>query len=232
MSWASPASWRNQGGGTPVPYPPCPRPHPATSWWSAPAPPGLFASLIAAREGARVTLVSARPLAETASYWAQGGLAAALAEDDTPELHLEDTLIAGRDLVRRSAAEVLCAEAPARFADLEGYGVRFDADRHGAARAGAGGRAPQAPRRPRRRQRDRPPDPAPALGRGRRRRRDRRAGGEPRPRAPAGRRRPDPRGRHRRRPDDRRARGDPRLAAAPPRSGAAPRTRPARTARG
>jgi L-aspartate oxidase len=92
---------------------------------------GLFASLTAAREGARVTLVSARPLAETASYWAQGGLAAALAEDDSPELHLEDTLIAGRDLVRRSAAEVLCAEAPARFADLEGYGVRFDTDRHG-----------------------------------------------------------------------------------------------------
>ena len=92
---------------------------------------GLFASLIAAREGARVTLISARPLAETASYWAQGGLAAALAADDSPELHLEDTLIAGRDLVRRSAAEVLCAEAPARFADLEGYGVRFDADRHG-----------------------------------------------------------------------------------------------------
>ena len=49
---------------------------------------GLFASLIAAREGARVTLVSARPLAETASYWAQGGLAAALAEDDSPELHV------------------------------------------------------------------------------------------------------------------------------------------------
>ena len=43
---------------------------------------GLFAALTAAREGARVTLVSARPLAETASYWAQGGAAAALAIDD------------------------------------------------------------------------------------------------------------------------------------------------------
>ena len=92
---------------------------------------GLFAALTAAREGARVTLVSARPLAETASYWAQGGLAAALAADDSPALHLEDTLAAGRGLVRRSAAEVLCAEAPARFADLEALGVRFDADRHG-----------------------------------------------------------------------------------------------------
>ena len=92
---------------------------------------GLFACLCAAREGARVTLVSARPLAETASYWAQGGLAAALTVDDSPELHLQDTLIAGRGLVRRSAAEVLTREAPARFRDLEELGVRFDADRHG-----------------------------------------------------------------------------------------------------
>ena len=47
------------------------------------------------------------------------------------ELHLHDTLVAGRELVRRSAAEVLTAEAPARFHELEGFGVRFDADRHG-----------------------------------------------------------------------------------------------------
>jgi L-aspartate oxidase len=92
---------------------------------------GLFASLTAARAGARVTLVSARPLAETASYWAQGGLAAALAVDDSPALHLQDTITAGRGLVRRSAAAVLTEEAPARFADLEALGVRFDADRHG-----------------------------------------------------------------------------------------------------
>jgi L-aspartate oxidase len=92
---------------------------------------GLFAALTAARQNARVTLVSARPLAETASYWAQGGLAAALALEDSPHLHLEDTLTAGRNLVRRSAAEVLTSEAPARFRDLEELGVRFDADRHG-----------------------------------------------------------------------------------------------------
>ena len=92
---------------------------------------GLFACLCAAREGARVALVSARPLAETASYWAQGGLAAALSVEDSAERHLEDTIAAGRGLVRRSAAEVLCAEAPARFHDLEALGVRFDADRHG-----------------------------------------------------------------------------------------------------
>ncbi|WP_037498629.1 L-aspartate oxidase [Solirubrobacter soli] len=92
---------------------------------------GLFAALTAAREGATVTLVSARPLAETASYWAQGGAAAALAVDDSPEQHLEDTLIAGRGLTRRAAAEVLTAESPARVKDLIDLGVQFDADRHG-----------------------------------------------------------------------------------------------------
>jgi len=92
---------------------------------------GLYAALCAAREGARVALVSARPLAETASYWAQGGLAAALAAEDSPERHLEDTVTAGRGLVRHSAAEVLCEQAPERFRDLEALGVRFDADRHG-----------------------------------------------------------------------------------------------------
>ena len=92
---------------------------------------GLFACLTAARHGARVTLVSARPLAETASYWAQGGLAAALAVEDSADRHLQDTLTAGRGIVRRSAAQVLVEEAPARFRDLEELGVRFDADRHG-----------------------------------------------------------------------------------------------------
>jgi len=92
---------------------------------------GLFAALTAAREGARVTLVSARPLAETASYWAQGGAAAALAIDDSPQQHLDDTLIAGRGLTRRAAAEVLTDESPARVKDLVELGVQFDADRHG-----------------------------------------------------------------------------------------------------
>ncbi len=92
---------------------------------------GLYAALCAAREGARVVLVSATPLAQTASYWAQGGLAAALAADDTPERHLADTERAGRNLVRRSAAEILVREAPACVEDLQSLGVRFDADRFG-----------------------------------------------------------------------------------------------------
>ncbi len=92
---------------------------------------GLYAALCAAREGAQVVLISATPLAQTASYWAQGGLAAALADDDSFELHLKDTELAGRALVRRSAAEILVREAPDRVADLQALGVRFDADRFG-----------------------------------------------------------------------------------------------------
>ncbi len=92
---------------------------------------GLYAALCAAREGGRVALVSAAPLAQTASYWAQGGLAAALAQDDSPELHLRDTERAGRGAMRTAAAEVLVKEAPECVADLQALGVRFDADRFG-----------------------------------------------------------------------------------------------------
>src|SRR5258708_32368340 len=88
---------------------------------------GLYSALCAARLGARVVLISATPLAQTASYWAQGGLAAALAPDDSFELHLRDTEVAGREMVRRSAAEILVREAPECGRDLQTLGVRFDA---------------------------------------------------------------------------------------------------------
>ena len=58
---------------------------------------GLYAALSAERPGASVALVSATPLAQTASYWAQGGIAAALAIDDDPGQHLRDTEAAGRN---------------------------------------------------------------------------------------------------------------------------------------
>ncbi len=92
---------------------------------------GLYAALCAAREGASVALLSAMPLAQTASYWAQGGLAAVLATDDSLGLHLSDTEQAGRGAVRPSAAEVLVSEAPECVRDLEGLGFHFDADRRG-----------------------------------------------------------------------------------------------------
>lgn len=92
---------------------------------------GLFTALTAAESGASVALISATPLAQTASYWAQGGIAAALAVDDSADAHLADTENAGRGLTRRSAAQVLVDEAPRAVAKLVELGVRFDADRHG-----------------------------------------------------------------------------------------------------
>jgi L-aspartate oxidase len=92
---------------------------------------GLYTALCVARAGGRVALISAAPLAQTASYWAQGGLAAALAADDSQELHLRDTERAGRGAVRCSAAEVLVREAPECVRELQSLGVRFDADRFG-----------------------------------------------------------------------------------------------------
>ena len=92
---------------------------------------GLYAALCAARAGVPVTLISAGPLAGASSYWAQGGLAAALADDDSPDRHLADTIAAGRGSVRESAARVLCDEAPAAVQDLTDLGVTFDADRTG-----------------------------------------------------------------------------------------------------
>jgi L-aspartate oxidase len=92
---------------------------------------GLYAALVAAGAGARVALVSRSPLAQTASYWAQGGIAAALAADDSPEDHCRDTLAAGRGAGRPAAAKLLSEESPARVRDLQELGVRFDADRSG-----------------------------------------------------------------------------------------------------
>jgi len=92
---------------------------------------GLYTALTAAAAGATVALVTRSPLAQTASFWAQGGIAAALASDDSPELHIEDTLAAGRNAARASAVRVLCEESPGRVRDLERLGVSFDADRHG-----------------------------------------------------------------------------------------------------
>jgi len=100
---------------------------------------GLYVALCAAAQGARVALVSATSLAQTASYWAQGGLAAALAAEDSSVRHQLDTERAGRGLVRPSAAAVLCEEAPSRVRDLERLGVHFDRDSSGALSLGLEG---------------------------------------------------------------------------------------------
>jgi L-aspartate oxidase len=92
---------------------------------------GLYVALRAAEQGAAVALISRKPLAESASYWAQGGLAAALAPDDSPARHAEDTMNAGRSLGRAEAVETLARGAPAAVTELRERGVRFDTEPDG-----------------------------------------------------------------------------------------------------
>jgi L-aspartate oxidase len=91
---------------------------------------GLFCALKLAPRP--VTLISAAPLGEGASSaWAQGGVAAAVAEGDSAEAHAADTVAVGGGIVDEEIALGLAREAPARIDDLLRYGVPFDRDLEG-----------------------------------------------------------------------------------------------------
>ncbi|HEX5929236.1 MAG TPA: FAD-dependent oxidoreductase [Solirubrobacterales bacterium] len=92
---------------------------------------GLWTALRVAEAGGRACLVSRTPLSQSASFWAQGGLAAALEPDDSPDRHAADTIAAGRGLCRPEAVRVLVDEAPAAVRDLLARGVVFDLDHEG-----------------------------------------------------------------------------------------------------
>ncbi|HEU5013626.1 MAG TPA: L-aspartate oxidase [Roseiflexaceae bacterium] len=91
---------------------------------------GLAAALEAAGH-ANVTLLTRGPLPVSNSAWAQGGVAAAIDADDSPALHIEDTLIAGAGLSDREPVAALAGEAPALMRLLAGSGVPFERDDHG-----------------------------------------------------------------------------------------------------
>src|SRR5262245_27791409 len=79
-----------------------------------------------------VTVVSAARFGEGASsLWAQGGIAAAVAEGDTAEAHAADTVAAGAGIVDEKIALVMAREARERIGDLLFYGVPFDKDLKG-----------------------------------------------------------------------------------------------------
>jgi L-aspartate oxidase len=100
---------------------------------------GLHAALEAAEAGARVVVISRKPLAESASFRAQGGLAAAISADDSPGRHAEDTFNAGRGLCDPAAVEALVTESPAAVEALSARGVRFDRDPDGSLSLGLEG---------------------------------------------------------------------------------------------
>jgi L-aspartate oxidase len=86
---------------------------------------GLFLALKLAPRP--VTVLSQAPLGQaSSSAWAQGGMAVALAAEDNPELHANDTIAAGAGLVDPAIAQLLAREGPARVMDLVALGVPFD----------------------------------------------------------------------------------------------------------
>ncbi|MBX6773584.1 MAG: FAD-dependent oxidoreductase, partial [Chloroflexi bacterium] len=96
---------------------------------------GLAAALAAAAAGLRVTVLSRTPPEGSNSARAQGGIAAALGEDDDADLHASDTLHVGAGLSRVEAVAVLTREAPAVVRALADLGVPF-ARRNGTFRLG------------------------------------------------------------------------------------------------
>jgi L-aspartate oxidase len=91
---------------------------------------GLRAAIELSRHGS-VLCLTKRELTESNTQYAQGGIAVALGPDDSPELHLRDTIAAGAGLVNEDAARVLVNEGPGRVLELLQWGVCFDRDAHG-----------------------------------------------------------------------------------------------------
>lgn len=86
---------------------------------------GLRASVELAAAG-RVLCLAKREVTESNTQYAQGGIAAALSDDDEVSLHLDDTLKAGDGLCNEEAARVLVEEGPARIEELIEWGTQFD----------------------------------------------------------------------------------------------------------
>ncbi|MGH7448787.1 MAG: L-aspartate oxidase, partial [Longimicrobiales bacterium] len=85
---------------------------------------GLTFALKAA-EHATVHIVTKKERAVSSTNYAQGGIAAVMAPDDSIELHVRDTLVAGAGLCHLRAVESLVREGPSRVRDLIDWGVRF-----------------------------------------------------------------------------------------------------------
>lgn len=95
---------------------------------------GLYSALLAAEAGADVVLLSKGALADSNTFFAQGGISAVLDEPapgDTVGAHIADTLKAGAGHCNEEAVRVLCTEARLDIMGLERFGVRFDADDDG-----------------------------------------------------------------------------------------------------
>src|SRR5580698_1372060 len=86
---------------------------------------GLRAAVELAAAGT-VLVLAKREVTESNTQWAQGGIAAALSDEDEISLHLQDTLLAGDGLCNPEAAKVLVEDAPERIDELIQWGTEFD----------------------------------------------------------------------------------------------------------
>ncbi|PZG93666.1 L-aspartate oxidase, partial [Streptomyces sp. NTH33] len=92
---------------------------------------GLTAALRCEAAGLATVVVTKARLDDGSTRWAQGGIAAALGEGDTPEQHLDDTLVAGAGLCDEEAVRLLVTEGPDAVRRLISTGAHFDTDDEG-----------------------------------------------------------------------------------------------------
>ncbi|MGW1399496.1 L-aspartate oxidase [Streptomyces sp. NPDC002405] len=92
---------------------------------------GLTAALRCEAAGLTTVVVTKARLDDGSTRWAQGGIAAALGEGDTPEQHLDDTLVAGAGLCDEEAVRILVTEGPDAVRRLISTGAHFDTDGEG-----------------------------------------------------------------------------------------------------
>jgi L-aspartate oxidase len=100
---------------------------------------GLAATVSAERVGARVALAAKGSVQSCNSAKAQGGIQAAFAEDDSPELHAEDVWLSSHETANLDLVSVLTSEAPATIHWLEDHGVEFTRSNGGYRLARCGG---------------------------------------------------------------------------------------------
>lgn len=86
---------------------------------------GLYSALYASRFG-KVVVITKTTLDNSNSYWAQGGIAAAVAPNDSPLFHFEDTIKVGRNLCNKEAVKILVNEGKERVEELIKLGMPFD----------------------------------------------------------------------------------------------------------
>ncbi|MFK4111607.1 L-aspartate oxidase [Streptomyces sp. NPDC002176] len=110
--------------------------HAPAPGWSIPADvvvvgsgvAGLTAALRCEAAGLTTVVVTKARLDDGSTRWAQGGIAAALGDGDTPEQHRDDTLVAGAGLCDENAVRLLVSEGPDAVRRLIDTGARFDTD--------------------------------------------------------------------------------------------------------